>query len=66
MTENYGEIHALITLMRQRDNLLEQILFGMKDAERAPEWDLVIELERKVAEAKLLTDEITAILDSTH
>ena len=43
MTENYGEIHALMALMRQRDNLLEQILFGMKDAERAPEWDLVIE-----------------------
>lgn len=66
MSENYGEIHALVSLMRQRDALLDQILFGMKNVEANPDWDLVIELERKVAEAQLLSDEITAILEPTH
>jgi hypothetical protein len=66
MTDGYGEIHALVTLMRQRDVLLDQILFGMKDVEASPDWDLVIELERKVAEAQLLSNKITAILEPTH
>lgn len=66
MTDGYGEIHTLVTLMRQRDVLLDQILFGMKNVEANPDWDLVIELERKVAEAQLLSNEITAILEPTH
>lgn len=66
MTENYGEVWTLMTLMRQRDQILRDILFGMRQAEADPNWDLVIELERKVAEAQLLSHEITAILEPTH
>lgn len=66
MTEGYGEIHTLVTLMRKRDALLDDILFGMANVEADPNWDLVIELERKVAEARLLSNEITAILEPTH
>lgn len=66
MTDGYGEIHTLVTLMRQRDVLLDQILFGMKNVEANPDWDLVIELEYKVAEAQLLSNEINAILEPTH
>jgi len=63
MLEGYGEIATLMTLMRKRDNLLDQILMGMKDVELNPEMDLVVELERKVAEAQLLSDEISVILE---
>jgi hypothetical protein len=63
MDTGYGEISTLMSLMRKRDNLLDQILMGMKDVELNPEMDLVIELERKVAEAQLLSDEINVILE---
>lgn len=66
MSAPYSEIATLMSLMRQRDRILNDILFGMKEAEADPNWDLVIELERKVAEAQLLSHEITAILEPTH
>ena len=66
MSEPYSEILTLMNLMRQRDQILKDILFGMKKAEVNPAWDLVIELERKVAEAQLLSNEINAILEPTH
>jgi hypothetical protein len=63
MFESDGETLRLIRLQRLRDDLIEQILFGIREAERRADLDLCRELELKVEEAKLVSAEINYLLE---
>ena len=62
MFEQDGETLRLIRLQRLRDKLVNEILFGLREAERNPDLDLVRELELKVEEAKMVSHEISQLI----
>ena len=62
MFEQDGETLRLIRLQRLRDKLVNEILFGLREAERNPDLDLVRELELKVEEAKMVSHEIGQLI----
>lgn len=63
MFEEGGETLQLIRLQRLRDNLVSEILFGLREAERTEDLDLVRELELKVEEARFVSTEISQLLN---
>lgn len=63
MYEEDGETLRLIRLQRLRDRLIHEILFGIREAERTEDFDLVRELELKVEEAKFVSAEISHLLN---
>jgi hypothetical protein len=63
MFEEDGETLRLIRLQRLRDNLVNDVLFGLREAERTADLDLVRELELKVEEAKFVSAEISHLLN---
>jgi hypothetical protein len=63
MFEEGGETLQLIRLQRLRDKLVNDILFGLREAERTEDLDLVRELELKVEEARFVSAEINQLLD---
>lgn len=65
MFEEEGSTLRLMRLMRLRDTLLETILYGLREAERTSDLDLVRELELKTEECGLVTREITEILNNS-
>ena len=58
------EISKLIKLMRLRDQLLNKILFGLREADRTADLTLVEELERLAGEAQFISREIHDILEN--
>ena len=62
MCEEDGETLRLIRLQRLRDKLVNEILFGLREAERNADLDLVRELELKVEEAKMVSHEIGQLI----
>ena len=58
------EISKLIKLMRLRDQLLNKILFGLREADRTADLTLVEELELLTSEAQLVSREIHDILEN--
>ena len=62
MFEEDGETLRLIRLQRLRDKLVNEILFGLREAERNADLDLVRELELKVEEAKMVSHEIGQLI----
>ena len=63
MFDEDGETLKLMRLHRLRDNLINDILFGLREAERTEDLDLVRELELKVEEARFVSAEITQLLN---
>ena len=63
MFEEDGETLRLMRLMRLRDSILHQILYGLREAEKMSDLELVRELELKVEECALISREITELLD---
>jgi hypothetical protein len=63
MFEEGGETLQLIRLQRLRDKLVNDILFGLREAERTEDLDLVRELELKVEEARFVSAEINQLLN---
>jgi succinate dehydrogenase flavin-adding protein (antitoxin of CptAB toxin-antitoxin module) len=59
-----NEISKLMKLMALRDQLLNQILYGMREADRTADLTLVQELEMLTGEAKLVSREIHEILEN--
>ena len=58
------EVPKLIRLMILRDQLLNKILFGLREADRTADLNLVEELEMVVSEAQFVSREIHEILNS--
>lgn len=58
------EVSKLIALMRLRDQLLNKILYGMREADRTADLSLVEELEMLTGEAQLVSREIHDILEN--
>ena len=63
MFDEDGETLKLMRLHRLRDNLINDILFGLREAERNEDLDLVRELELKVEEARFVSAEINQLLN---
>jgi len=63
MFEEDGSTLRLIRLMRLRDKILNEILFGLREADRGADFDLVRELELKVEECGLVSREISQLLE---
>lgn len=63
MFEEEGVILQLIRLQRLRDNLVNEILYGLREAERTENLDLIRELELKVEEAKMVSHEISQLMN---
>jgi hypothetical protein len=64
MFEEDGSTLRLVRLMRLRDSILHQILYGLREADKTSDLDLVRELELKVEECALISREITELLES--
>ena len=60
-----NEISKLMKLMMLRDQLMNQRLFGMREADRTADLTLVQELEMLTGEAQLVSREIHEILENT-
>ena len=58
------EISKLMKLMRLRDQLLCQILYGIREVDKTADMTLVEELEMLTGEAKLVSREIHDILEN--
>ena len=58
------EISKLIKLMRLRDQLLSQILYGIREVDKTADMTLVDELELLTSEAKFVSREIHDILEN--
>jgi hypothetical protein len=63
MFEEDGTILRLTRLLRLRDTLIETIQYGLKEADRTADLDLVRELELKVEEARFVSAEINQLLN---
>jgi hypothetical protein len=66
MFEGDSSTLRLIRLMRLRDQILHEILFGLREADRTSDIDLVRELELKVEECSMVTREITELLETNR
>jgi hypothetical protein len=68
MFEADGETLRLVRLMRLRDSLLDQILYGLRHAQDSQDLDLIRELELKTEEAKMVSHEISQLMKNgeTH
>jgi ribosome maturation factor RimP len=66
MFEEDGTILRLTRLLRLRDTLIETIQYGLKEADRTADLDLVRELELKVEECGLVSREIAEIMDENY
>ena len=66
MFEEDGSTLRLVRLMRLRDKILHEILFGLREADRTSDIDLVRELELKVEECAMVTREITELLENNR
>jgi hypothetical protein len=66
MFEEDGVILRLTRLLRLRDTLIESIQYGLKEADRTSDLDLVRELELKVEECGLVSREIAEIMNDTN
>jgi hypothetical protein len=64
MFEEDDSTLRLMRLMRLRDSILNQILFGLREADRTSDLDLVRELELKVEECGLVSREINDLLET--
>jgi hypothetical protein len=64
MFEGDSSTLRLIRLMRLRDQILHEILFGLREADSTSDIDLVRELELKVEECSMVTREITELLET--
>jgi hypothetical protein len=64
MFEEDGSTMRLIRLMRLRDKILNQILFGLREADKTSDLDLVRELELKVEECALISREINELMEN--
>jgi hypothetical protein len=64
MFEEDDSTLRLMRLMRLRDSILNQILFGLREADRTSDLDLVRELELKVEECGLVSREINDLLEA--
>ena len=64
MFEEDGETLRLVRLMRLRDSILNEILFGLREADRTSDLNLVRELELKVEECGLVSREINELLEN--
>jgi hypothetical protein len=62
MFEEDGETLRIMRLFRLRDTLMYQIQYGLQEANRTGDMDLVRELELKVGEAHLVSNEIAELL----
>ena len=58
------EVSKLMKLMVLRDRLLNQILYGIREADRTADLTLVEELEMLTGEAQLVSREIHDILEN--
>ena len=58
------EISKLMSLMRLRDQLLNKILYGIREVDKTADMTLVDELELLTSEAKLVSREIHDILEN--
>ena len=58
------EISKLMKLMLLREQLMNKILFGLREADRTADLTLVEELERLTSEAQLVSREIHDILEN--
>ena len=59
-----NEISKLMKLMMLRDRLLNQILHGIREADKTADMNLVEELEMLTGEAQLVSREIHDILEN--
>jgi succinate dehydrogenase flavin-adding protein (antitoxin of CptAB toxin-antitoxin module) len=59
-----NEISKLMKLMMLRDRLLNQILHGIREADKTADMTLVEELEMLTGEAQLVSREIHDILEN--
>jgi hypothetical protein len=59
-----NEIAKLMKLMILRDQLLNQILYGLREVDRTADMTLVEELEMLTGEAKFVSREIHEILEN--
>ena len=59
-----NEIAKLMKLMMLRDQLLNQILYGLREVDRTADMTLVEELEMLTGEAKFVSREIHEILEN--
>ena len=66
MFEEDGVILRLTRLLRLRDTLIESIQYGLKEADRTSDLDLVRELELKVEECGLVSREIAEIMSDNN
>jgi hypothetical protein len=66
MFEEDGTILRLTRLLRLRDTLIESIQYGLKEADRTSDLDLVRELELKVEECGLVSREIAEIMNDNN
>jgi len=64
MFEDDGETLRLMKLMRLRDKIIYEIQYGLKDADRNSDLDLIRELELKVEECAMISREINELLES--
>ena len=66
MFEEDGTILRLTRLLRLRDTLIATIQYGLKEADRTADLDLVRELELKVEECGLVSREIAEIMNDNN
>jgi hypothetical protein len=66
MFEDDSSIQRLMRLLRLRDTIIEQIQYGLKEADRTADLDLVRELELKVEECGLVSREIAEIMNENN
>jgi ribosome maturation factor RimP len=66
MFEDDGTILRLTRLLRLRDTIIETIQYGLKEADRTADLDLVRELELKVEECALVSREIAEIMNENN
>jgi hypothetical protein len=59
-----NEVAKLMKLMILRDQLLSQILYGIREVDKTADLTLVEELEMLTGEAKLVSREIHEILEN--
>ena len=62
MIESKFDIIQLQKLMILRDKLVNKILYGLREAEKTGDMNLVEELELLVSEASMVNQEINEIL----
>jgi hypothetical protein len=60
------EISKLMKLMLLREQLMNKILFGLREADKTADLTLVEELERLTSEAQLVSREIHDILENRN